>query len=146
MSYIQMLWHNTAFNDIIAEFFSKPALPDLMDRYVGLAQYLHENFGTVGTLRVGKVTTELLVWVPNSTHVIVFSPNAPDAQSDAYQWRRNGSVTLRGANDDELEGYSKGAPIRAEHEGYMLWINSIGVHQEHSEGSFEDLLSMRKRI
>jgi hypothetical protein len=145
MSFIQMVWHNTIFKDATKEFFGKPALPDLMDRYIGLAHYLYEHFGTAASLMVGK-TTELVIWVPDTKHVIVFSTEKPDIHNEAYLWSRNGSVTLREVRDGELERYSAGTPVRPEQEGYMLWINSVGLYQEHSEGSVEDLLSMRQRI
>lgn len=145
MSFIRMVYECAIFKDAVREFFGKPALPDILDRYIGLAQYLHEHFGTAASLNVGS-TTELVIWVPNSEHVIVFGTEKPCAYNEAYLWSRNGSVVLREVKDGELEGYCEGTPVRPEHEGYMLWLNTIGVHQEHSEGSFQDLLSMRQRI
>lgn len=130
--FIQIVWHNEDFKDMVKPVFAKPAGADILDQYVRLAYDLNTAFGTMATVRVSKgegpPRHELRIWHPTAENVIVVSciHEAPDA--DSLVSTKNGTLYIREAYDGELEGYSAEPSVRPEHEGYMLRLVALGVY------------------
>lgn len=142
---IQIVYGNTEFRDMVKAAMPVRPTPELLDTFVTLALDLHNVFGVMATVKLGRSYTEhlLVLWHPCSNHELVVStPSHSEPDAIGLASFMQGKISMKEVEDD-LADPSKVVKVRPEYEGHMLRLHSLGLHIQQPEGDRDDVLPMR---